>query len=57
MLKEYDRLKRDYDIQVAQIKREAYIKAQNHRVCEPNDRRVLSANNNNNSKDKENNSN
>uniref|UniRef100_A0A1B0AAE8 Uncharacterized protein n=1 Tax=Glossina pallidipes TaxID=7398 RepID=A0A1B0AAE8_GLOPL len=56
MLKEYDRLKRDYDIQVAQIKREAYIKAQN-RVCEPSDRRVLSANNNNNSKDKENNSN
>uniref|UniRef100_A0A1A9WJK2 Uncharacterized protein n=1 Tax=Glossina brevipalpis TaxID=37001 RepID=A0A1A9WJK2_9MUSC len=56
MLKEYDRLKRDYDIQLAQIKREAYIKAQNHRLFEPVERRILSANNNNN-KDKENNSN
>ncbi|KAL9890920.1 chromosome segregation ATPase asterless isoform 1-T1 [Glossina fuscipes fuscipes] len=57
MLKEYDRLKRDYDIQVAQIKREAYLKAQNHhQVCESVDRRVLSTNNNNNnSKNKENN--
>ncbi|KAL9872860.1 uncharacterized protein ACN427_013935 isoform 1-T2 [Glossina fuscipes fuscipes] len=64
MLKEYDRLKRDYDIQVAQIKREAYIKAQNHQqVCQSVDRRVLSTNNNNNnsnnnnSKNKEINSN